>query len=180
MILEPTSGGRPPPLEIAALEIAPGWGRLGVTAAPGRRDGDARDLGADLDVIAAWPARGLVSLIEAKEFARLGIESLGEEALRRGLDWLHLPIPDFGTPGAAFAGAWPAQSARLRAELASGVGIVLHCRGGLGRSGMVAARLLVESGWAPSLAVAEVRRVRPGAIETAAQEAWARGGALSP
>jgi len=169
-----------PPLDIAAVQVAPLAGRLGLTSAPGRRDVAVRDLAADLDAIAAWPARTLVSLIETREFAILGIGRLGEEARRRGLDWLHLPIADFSTPDAAFDAAWPGHSARLRAELAAGGDIVIHCRGGLGRSGMVAARLLAESGWAPACAIAQVRRVRPGAIETAAQEAWAAGAAPSP
>ena len=42
--------------------------------------------------------------------------------------------------------------------------------GGLGRSGMIAARLLVELGEEPRAAIQRVRQVRPGAIETAAQE----------
>ena len=48
--------------------------------------------------------------------------------------------------------------------------MVFHCRGELGRSGMIAARLLVELGWAPDKAIAAIRHVRPGAIETRSQE----------
>jgi ADP-ribosyl-[dinitrogen reductase] hydrolase len=44
--------------------------------------------------------------------------------------------------------------------------------GGLGRSGMIAARLLVELGEEPRAAIQRVRAVRRGAIETAAQEAY--------
>jgi ADP-ribosyl-[dinitrogen reductase] hydrolase len=50
--------------------------------------------------------------------------------------------------------------------------VLLHCMGGLGRSGMVAARLLVELGEEPRTAIQRVRAARPGAIETAAQEAY--------
>jgi hypothetical protein len=42
---------------------------------------------------------------------------------------------------------------------------------------MVAARLLVERGQTPGAALAALRSVRPGAVETAAQEDWVRGGA---
>ena len=45
-----------------------------------------------------------------------------------------------------------------------------HCRGGLGRAGMISARLLVESGVEPEVAIAKVRAARPGAIETREQE----------
>jgi ADP-ribosyl-[dinitrogen reductase] hydrolase len=47
---------------------------------------------------------------------------------------------------------------------------LIHCRGGLGYTGMIAARLLVELGMDAHDAIAAVRRVRPGAIETGAQE----------
>jgi protein-tyrosine phosphatase len=171
------------PLQIARLDLARG-GRIGVTFAPGKHDAGsmsgpwARDLGADLDAIVAWPAQTLVTLIEPHEFDLLSIPKLGEGARRRGLKWLHLPIRDVSTPSPAFEATWPGHSARLRDCLASGQSVVIHCRGGLGRAGMIAARLLVESGVGAEAAIERVRAVRPGAIETWAQEAWVRKGAL--
>ena len=50
--------------------------------------------------------------------------------------------------------------------------MVLHCRGGIGRTGTIAARLLVEFGVAPEEAIRMVRRARPGTIETPAQEEY--------
>ena len=43
---------------------------------------------------------------------------------------------------------------------------------GLGRSGMIAAKLLTACGAEPAEAIGLVRRARPGAIETPAQEAY--------
>ena len=166
------------PLYIAPVEVASGLGRIGVTFAPGKTDPHAasgawaRDLAADLDAIVAWPAQTLVTLIEPHEFELLGIPTLGEEARRRGLDWRALPIRDVSVPGPAFEAVWPAQSAALRAKLAAGENVVVHCRGGLGRAGMIAARLLVESGIDPETAIARIRAARPGAIETRDQEHW--------
>ena len=170
------------PLHIAPVDVAPGVGKIGVTFAPGKHDPHAasgpwaRDLAADLDAIVAWPARTLVTLIESHEFELLRIPTLGEEARRRGLDWRHLPIRDVSVPSPAFEAVWPTQSEALRGKLAAGENIVVHCRGGLGRAGMIAARLLVESGIDPKAAIARVRAVRPGAIETKAQEDWVRTG----
>ena len=70
---------------------------------------------------------------------------------------------------------FPAGTAAFEAALAEkGIGWrhFIHCRAGLGRSGMIAARLLVERGMAPEQAIIEVRAARPGAIETEAQERW--------
>jgi ADP-ribosyl-[dinitrogen reductase] hydrolase len=48
----------------------------------------------------------------------------------------------------------------------------MHCRGGCGRSGTIAARLLVELGLAePAEAIQKVRFSRPCAIERPEQEA---------
>ncbi len=167
------------PLQIAELSL--GDGTIGITFAPGKRQAGlaghhARDLAADLDRIAAWNAAVVITLVEAHELDALGITDLGEEVRRRHMGWHHLPIRDYGVPGAAFEAAWPAQSARLRTLLACGGRVLVHCKGGLGRAGTVAARLLVEGGMAPGAAVAAVRAVRPGAIETAQQEAWVRAG----
>jgi protein-tyrosine phosphatase len=56
--------------------------------------------------------------------------------------------------------------------LDDGQGIAIHCRAGLGRSGLVAASLLVRRGVMPANAIQTVRNCRPRAIETADQEAF--------
>lgn len=56
----------------------------------------------------------------------------------------------------------------------AGFSIVVHCKGGLGRAGTIAARLMIELGIAPDTAVTRVRQVRPGAIETSAQLAYVK------
>mgnify|MGYP003345722415 CR=1 FL=1 len=50
--------------------------------------------------------------------------------------------------------------------LRAGANVPVHCKGGLGRAGMMAARLLVELGQPADEAIRAVRRARPGAIET--------------
>jgi len=57
----------------------------------------------------------------------------------------------------------------------AGEAIVIHCRGGLGRTGIVAARLLVEFGEAPEGALFRVRRARAGTVENRLQEGYVRG-----
>ena len=60
----------------------------------------------------------------------------------------------------------------LRSILRNGSDVLVHCRGGLGRAGTIASRLLIELGMAPKTAIARVRAVRPGAIETCAQKEY--------
>jgi thiamine monophosphate kinase len=65
----------------------------------------------------------------------------------------------------AFA-SQPTNSHRLREMLDKGQSILIHCRGGRGRAGMISARLRVESGVEPETAI---ERVRTGAAETRQQ-----------
>jgi ADP-ribosyl-[dinitrogen reductase] hydrolase len=64
---------------------------------------------------------------------------------------------------------------QLHRLVADGGRVLVHCRGGLGRAGTVAACLLVELGVAPQDAIRRVRAARPNAIETAAQERYILG-----
>jgi hypothetical protein len=104
----------------------------------------------------------------------LGVPDLPEMARRYGLRWYHLPIVDASIPDGDFEIAWQTVGVELREILLEGGKIVIHCRGGLGRTGMIAARLLVELGMEPEAAIKAVRKVRPGAIQTISQEEYVR------
>ena len=164
------------PLQIATLPLSPG--AVGVTFCPGKRGASvfgapwARDLEPDLDVIQRWGAAAVVTLVEPQELHSLGVPNLGERIQARGMRWHHLPIPDLNPPGPAFEAGWPATSRELRHLIAGGGHALIHCRGGLGRAGTVAACLLVEMGLPAVEAISRVRLVRPLAIETAAQERY--------
>lgn len=164
------------PLQIAEVRPAPANGRIGITFCPGKKQADAltgswnRDLATDLDVIAAWGACALVTLVEEHELHQLAVADMGEQVRRRHMAWFHLPIADYSVPDSTFETRWDEAGAQLRALLARGFDIVIHCKGGLGRAGMIAARLLVELGIKADEAIRAVRQARPGAIETAEQE----------
>ena len=86
------------------------------------------------------------------------------------IEWYHLPIKDMSIPGKEFEKMWNEVGKYLGSIILCGGNILIHCRGGLGRSGMIAARILVELGWNSQVALRKVREVRPGAIETRGQE----------
>ncbi|MCR1818408.1 MULTISPECIES: cyclin-dependent kinase inhibitor 3 family protein [Stenotrophomonas] len=166
------------PLKIATLPVGINGGGIGVTFAPGKHQAVAmtgswsRDLNVDLASIVDWGAKLLLTLIEPWEFEELQITSLEERAKAHGLIWHGLPITDGAAPDARLLEPWRSLGPKLASELLSGTRIVVHCKGGLGRAGTVASMLLLETGCASdgSDAIAKVRSVRPGAVETPEQE----------
>jgi ADP-ribosyl-[dinitrogen reductase] hydrolase len=163
------------PLEIAVVS-APGVpGAIGLTLCPGKKDRASdwdRDLERDIAAIQTWGADIVVSLIESHEFLLLGIVQLPETVARRGMRWVHLPIRDVSVPDQRFETQWQTAGLDLRRVLRRGGSVLVHCRGGLGRAGTIAARLLVELGMEPQAAITAVREARrPQAIETLEQEA---------
>jgi Swiss Army Knife protein, DSP-PTPase phosphatase domain len=164
------------PLQIAAVSAGSGLGRIGITLCPGKFDLHAatgewhRDLAVDLDRIRDWGAAAVVTLLEPRELTLLRVECLGKEVVRRSMFWFHLPVVDASIPDERFEHRWIVAGEELRSLLGRGLDVLVHCRGGLGRAGTIAARLLIELGMEPTNAIATVRRVRPGAIETSDQE----------
>jgi protein-tyrosine phosphatase len=164
------------PLRIDVVSPGDGFGRIGITFCPGKVDPYGmsgswdRDLAADLDVIRDWGAEAVVTLLEPHEFRSFRVQKLGQEVRRRHMKWFHLPIADASIPDETFEREWESAGRKLRKILRSGSDVVVHCRGGLGRAGTIAARLLAELGAEPQQAMAEVRQARPGAIENSIQE----------
>ncbi len=149
--------------------IPVGGGILAIAPLPGG-EGDYRG---DLDHIRGWAPSIALSLTTEVEMIVAGVRDLGAHLQDQGTRWMHLPIEDFSPPGAAFAAAWPGVSAQVLRALAGGGRVLVHCRGGCGRSGMVALRLMIEAGEARDEALERLRNVRACAIETEAQMAWA-------
>jgi len=154
--------------EIVTLELNNG-ARIGLCPLPGVFG----ELMSDLDDVVAWKPDIVVSMTEQSEMDAALAGDLGERLQAASMTWRHLPIRDFGAPDGTSAAPWPETLGELHRCLNGKGAVLLHCRGGLGRSGMLALRLLVERGEAPDLALERLRAVRPGAVETQEQADWA-------
>ncbi len=119
--------------------------------------------------LAAWGPKAIVTLVEDHEFEMLRVCDLGQCVPTRGIDWHYLPNVEVDVSDARFKTGWQQAGPIFSGHLARGERVIVHCRGGLGRAGMVAARLLIELGSDSEDTVRTVRAARPGAIETHAQ-----------
>lgn len=146
-----------------------GGGILAISALPGV----AGDYAGDLQHLSEWKPAMVVTLVTQTELFEAGAGMLGADLQDHGTRWMHVPVRDFGAPEAGFEAHWPEISAQARRALMGGGRVLLHCRAGCGRSGMVALRLMIEAGEASDDALERLRAIRPCAIETAEQMRWA-------
>lgn len=156
-------------MTLTIAELALGGGILALSPMPGRGGAYQADL---RDLLGFGPAL-VLTMTTGEELASKEADRLPDDLARNGIQWLHLPIVDFGAPDAATVALWPNASAKVRDVLAQGGKVLVHCMGGCGRSGMAALRLMVEAGEEPSSALSRLRAVRPCAVETPEQFGWA-------
>jgi protein-tyrosine phosphatase len=128
----------------------------------------------DVETLARWGTQALVTLLDDVELARLRLHALPGLLSAAGITWYCAPLAPERAPTPGFESVWSKIGPVLRDTLWQGGKVALHCRDGRDRTGMVAARLLVELGCHPLDAINRVRGARPGAIASAEQEAYVR------
>jgi protein-tyrosine phosphatase len=88
-----------------------------------------------------------------------------------GLQAMHFPIDDMGFPTPR---ATVALCRTVEAALSLDRPVLMHCRAGLGRTGMMLAAFLISRGTEAEEAVRRVRRVCPRYIQTESQQSFLR------
>jgi protein-tyrosine phosphatase len=156
--------------DISQLPV--GQGQLALCRMPGA----VTPLAADVRALADLGATCVLTLTPQAELQKAGSADLAAVLAAQGMDWLHLPIDDFGTPSPAQQADWDALSRMVQARIDKGETIAIHCRAGLGRTGMIALRLMAQHGELPETALARLRASRPGSVERPAQFEWAAQG----
>jgi protein-tyrosine phosphatase len=160
------------PLHIGWIDRAYTFdGRLGITILPGRKD-HARDLASDIAALREQGVTHVVVLLPPEELADYGVPDLLRTYADAGFTVYHLPICDQGT---CSLDEMRQLVGWLTHNLQNGAAILVHCVGGLGRSGMAVASYLRSRGLSAEAATQAVRDARsPRAIESAAQEEFVR------
>jgi len=107
----------------------------------------------------------LLSLLEEAEAAELGLSAEAQTCGVAGLEFLTFPIADYSVPQ---RGAFLTLVNDVAARLRAGQAVAVHCRAGIGRSGMVVCSVLGALGVKD--AIAEVSRARGIAVPDTAEQ----------
>jgi protein-tyrosine phosphatase len=124
------------------------------------------------DEVLAWRRYGIdtvLSLLTNEEERELDLVGEASEARKHDVAFISYPIPDRGIP--SDISALYKLLERIHQDLQRGKNVLVHCRQGIGRTGLIAASLLVRDGMEPETAIEEVSRVRGVQVpETTGQE----------
>jgi protein-tyrosine phosphatase len=145
-----------------------GWpGKLALAARP--RGGDWLEA-----EITSWQGAGIntvLSLLTAEEERDLNLINEKHEVKKGGMKFLSLPIQDREVPSSESEVRATVET--IGVDLNAGKNVVIHCRQGVGRSGLLAACLLTTNGFSPGAAVEVLSSARGAGIpETKEQRAW--------
>jgi protein-tyrosine phosphatase len=126
------------------------------------------------DDISKWGRAGVdsvLSLLTPEEEGDLDLRGEAGEVRAQGMIFSSLPIPDRQIPKSESKLAEVLES--ITSDLSAGKNVLVHCRQGIGRSGLVAACLLVKKGMSPGAAVDAVSAARGVSVpETTEQREW--------
>lgn len=121
--------------------------------------------------IAALDFHQVVSLLEPAEAEALGLAQEAELVTAQSMKFISYAVPDMGLPVRSDDFARLAQN--LFSQIEAGTNTLIHCRGGIGRSGLLAAAVLLQGGRDIQAAFAQVSHMRGKRVpETAQQGAW--------
>lgn len=121
--------------------------------------------------IANWGIGRIVSLLEHHEACEVGLGEERKYSKKYGMDFVHYPIPDRGLPSSVQD--YQAFTKWLYREAAGGLNTVVHCRAGIGRTGIVAAGVLLHCGFEPQDAIDHITKRRGIAVpDTKEQLEW--------
>tara|TARA_Y100001956_G_scaffold82613_1_gene104349 strand:+ start:13836 stop:14327 length:492 start_codon:yes stop_codon:yes gene_type:complete len=136
-------------------------GALVLTPCPGTK---GVDLDLSLQQLKEQGVEAIVTALDDAELASKDVADLGLKTKELGMQWFQIEIEDDCAPESDFLAKWQAASPELHNIVENGGKVAMHCMGGSGRTGLLAAHLLLEKAWPLEKIVSQVQALRPGAF----------------
>lgn len=136
-------------------------GQLIFTPCPGTK---GASLAESLQHLQAAGAAAVITLMPQQELTQNNADNISDICQEHGLAWFQLPIEDDCAPEQAFEQAFSAHKAAILTLLQAGKTVAIHCKGGSGRTGLMAAILMTQLGYSKADATAQVQQLRPKAL----------------
>lgn len=113
----------------------------------------------------------IISLLEEHESYEVGLSQESRLTEKNDMEFISYPIPDRGLPTSV--SEFATFTKRLYHEAAGGLNTVIHCRAGIGRTGIVAAGVLLHCGFEPKEAFSLISEKRGVSVpDTQEQIDW--------
>ncbi|MEX1200160.1 MAG: protein phosphatase [Methylophaga sp.] len=138
--------------------------KLIFTPCPGTRN---TSLTAAVETLAQAGTTALVTAMPLEELALNGVDALPQVSQSLGIKWIHLPVEDDKSPEQLFTTQLQQHKAGLLGLIKDKATIAIHCKGGSGRTGLIAAVLLLESGENWQNVKSQIQSIRPKALTLA-------------
>ena len=114
-------------------------------------------------------AQAVITMMTMDELIENQADAIPSLCAELGMDWYHLPVEDGCAPDAPFAQAFALHKTTLLNAVNAGSTMVIHCHGGSGRTGLMAAILVLESGYEAADVKARIQRIRPKSLTSPVQ-----------
>lgn len=137
-------------------------GSLIFTPCPGTK---GIDLPTSIAQLKQAGAMAVITLMTVDEMARFEVDTLPIVCEQHDLLWFHLPIEDDKAPGVEYQQKWDRYKQEIHNILDQNGTLVIHCLGGSGRTGLMAAIILLERGIAFDGAISMVKGLRPKSLK---------------
>lgn len=139
------------------------------TPCPGTKTQNLRD---SISTLSAAGTNMLLSLMPHGELEKNNVKTINIECEKHDIRWFHLPINDDEAPTQFFETNWNKHKKEILLAIQNKQTIAIHCKGGTGRTGLVAALILNSAGYTKDETVKLVRGVRPKALTIAQQKSY--------
>jgi len=128
---------------IFPLSVEHSNAKLLLTPCPGAKE---LPLKLALQALKEFGANAVITLMTEKELQVLLLNDICIATKSLGMSWFHLPICDQQIPDKDFSCLWETAGPAIHRLLENEKSVAIHCKGGSGRTGMIAAQILLERG----------------------------------